>query len=775
MAQMSRLVVVAAIALGVLTPAAGAQEDVALGTGLANPTSMALAPDGRIFVNEQTGKVRVIKDGELLDDEFLSLSVTSNNERGLLGITFDPGFATNRFLYVYYTRVSSPVVNRLSSFRASAANPDVVEAGSETVILDNIPSQTGWHNGGAIHFGPDNRLYVAVGEGHASSNAQNLSTLAGKLLRIDANGGIPTDNPFYATTTGAARAIWAYGLRNPFTFDIQPGTGRIFINDVGENAFEEINEAWSGPNTGSNAGFNFGWPDTEGPTDDPDYHTPFYAYPQTSSNGNCALTGGAFYNPATVNFPPQYVGDYFFTDFCNGWVDSIDLTTKNVTRFLPIDRTRDPVDIKVGPDGSLYYLSRENGDPGSVHRVRFTGADEPPSIVSHPDDATVSLGGSATFEVEASGTPPLEYQWQRDGEDIAGATSSSYTLDDAQLADDGAEFRVVITNDVDSVTSDPATLHVTTDLPPTAVIDAPAAGALYSAGETIAYDGSGSRDPEDGDLTHTWRVDFHHELHEHPFMPAAEGEPGGEFPVPTTGHTAADVWYRIHLTVTDEANLTSSTYRDVLPRTAELRLAANLPGIQLRLDGQPHPAPHAAEGVVGIERTLGAASPQTVGGKTYDFVSWSDGGARTHVISTPAADTTYTATFREQAGAAEPPPAGDTPAKPLIPSLGAPLPEARLTLRAPKRMRWRGARRRGIPVRIRGVAGARVRVAIRSGRRRLAARTVRVGAGGERLVRVRLRRGRQDRRRRVRIVVEVALPDGRRLVATRRLWLTPSS
>ena len=472
---MARLCLLVLVATALIcAPAARAQEDVALGTGLDNPTSMALAPDGRIFVNEQGGKVRVIKGGVLLDDEFLSVAVNSSNERGLLGITFDPGFATNRFVYVYYTS-ASPVVNRVIRFEADAANPDVVEPGSAHTILDNIPSDTGWHNGGAIHFGGDGKLYVAVGEGHASSTAQSLSTLKGKLLRINADGSIPTDNPFY-TTAGARKEIWAYGLRNPFTFDVQPGTDRIFINDVGENAYEEINEAWVGPNTGSNAGFNFGWPETEGPTSDPRFKTPFYAYPQTSSNGNCALTGGAFYNPATVNFPPGYVGDYFFTDFCNGWIDAIDLTTKDVTRFLPIDRTRDPVDIKVGPDGSLYYLSRENGDPGSVHRVRFTGADEPPSIVSHPQDETVSVGESATFEVEASGTPPLSYQWQRDGVDIAGADDSSYTLADAQLADSGAEFRVVVSNTEGDATSNAATLTVTADQRPTAAIDAPGRG-----------------------------------------------------------------------------------------------------------------------------------------------------------------------------------------------------------------------------------------------------------------------------------------------------------
>ena len=160
-------------------------------------------------------------------------------------------------------------------------------------------------------------------------------------------------------------------------------------------------------------------------------------------------------------------------------------------------------------------------------------------------------------------------------------------------------------------------------------------------------------DPEEGALPgarFTWRVDFHHETHVHPFIPDTSGSQGGSFQVPTTGHTAADVWYRIHLTVTDSGGLSHSTFRDVMPRTSAMTLATNIPGLQLRLDSQPVSAPHTVTSVVGIERDLDAPSPQTVGGTTYEFVSWSDGGAQSHTIPTPAADTTYTATYREVAG-----------------------------------------------------------------------------------------------------------------------------
>ena len=202
-------------------------------SGLASPTAMEFAPDGRLFVCLQGGNLRVIKNGALLATPFVSLSVDSNGERGLLGIAFDPNFAANSFVYVYYTVPSTPRHNRVSRF---TANADVAQPGSEFVLLDldNLSTATN-HNGGAIHFGSDGKLYIAVGDNANGSNSQTLNNLLGKMLRINSDGSIPSDNPFFNTATGKNRAIWALGLRNPFTFAFQPGTTRMFINDVGEN------------------------------------------------------------------------------------------------------------------------------------------------------------------------------------------------------------------------------------------------------------------------------------------------------------------------------------------------------------------------------------------------------------------------------------------------------------------------------------------------------------------------------------------------------------
>ena len=245
--------------------------------GLSSPTAMEIAPDGRLFVCLQGGQLRVIKNGGLLPTPFVSLNVDSNGERGLLGIAFDPNFVVNNFVYVYYTVPSNPRHNRVSRF---TANGDVAVAGSEFILLelDNLSSATN-HNGGAIHFGPDGKLYIAVGENANSSNSQTLTNLLGKVLRINPDGTIPADNPFFATTTGNNRAIWALGLRNPFTFAFQPGTGRLFINDVGASSWEEINDGI--------AGSNYGWPITEGVTGDIRFRSPLFAY----GHGTTSTTG----------------------------------------------------------------------------------------------------------------------------------------------------------------------------------------------------------------------------------------------------------------------------------------------------------------------------------------------------------------------------------------------------------------------------------------------------------------------------------------------------
>jgi glucose/arabinose dehydrogenase len=611
--------------------------DSVVASGLSSPTAMAIAPDGRIFVCQQAGALRVIKNGALLATPFLTVSVNSSGERGLLGVAFDPDFATNRFLYVYYTTSASPIHNRVSRFTASSSNPDVVQAGSEVVLLDLENLSATNHNGGALHFGADGKLYIAAGENAVGSNSQSFSNLLGKMLRLNPDGSIPSDNPFFGSTTGNNRAIWARGLRNPFTFAIQPGTGRMLINDVGQNTWEEIDEGI--------AGANYGWPTSEGPVNctNAGFTCPIYSYDHSQG---CAITGGTFYNPPAANFPASYEGLYFFAEFCGNWIKVIDPDNPPANNGATTFATgvSSPVDLRVGPDGSLYYLARGTG---SVGRIRYT-ASTPPQITQHPADRTVTVGQNASFSVSASGSAPLAYQWQVDQADIPGATSSTFTLQSAQLEDDGARFRCRVTNGFGTATSNEALLTVTPNTAPAGTITSPASGARYNASQTINYAGTAS-DTQDASIpaaNFTWQVDFHHDTHSHPFIQPFSGTTSGSFQIPNTGETATNVWYRIQLTVRDSGGLTHTSTRDVVPNLTTFNLASSPTGAALTLDSQPVTAPVSVPSVVGMLRAIGATSPQTIGGTSYQFASWSDGGAINHNITASASPVTYTATFQ---------------------------------------------------------------------------------------------------------------------------------
>jgi glucose/arabinose dehydrogenase len=292
----------------------------------------------------------------------ISGRVDSAGERGLLGVAFDPGFSNNHYVYLYYTQRATATTAAHNQVIRVRARDDRAVAGSKKLILrlNNLSSATN-HNGGAIHFGKDGKLYVAVGDNANADNAQSLRNLKGKMVRINKDGTIPRDNPFYKKAAGTNRAIWALGLRNPFSFAIQPHKGKMFIDDVGEQTWEEINRGA--------AGANYGWPRYEGPESNRRYRNPVFAYRNGSTKTTgCAITGGAFYNPTTTQYPRGYVGDYFFADLCSGWIRRLDSATGEVSGFAAgLDS---PVALEVSKGGGLYYLSRGGG---LVGKFRYTG------------------------------------------------------------------------------------------------------------------------------------------------------------------------------------------------------------------------------------------------------------------------------------------------------------------------------------------------------------------------------------------------------------------
>jgi glucose/arabinose dehydrogenase len=626
------------------TPPTGFSE-VVVASGLSSPTAFAFAPDGRIFICQQTGAVRVVKNGTLLSTPFTTFTVDSVGERGLLGIAFDPNFAVNNYVYFYYTVNATPRFNLVVRL---TANGDVALANSEVVLLqlNNLTSATN-HNGGALHFGPDGKLYIAVGENATTSNSQTLSNLLGKILRMNSDGTIPTDNPFFGTATGQNRLIWALGLRNPFTFAFDQQSSRMFINDVGQNTWEEVNDGI--------AGANYGWPNSEGPTSNVNFRTPYYYYGHSGTTpSGCAITGGAFYNPTNPTYPPAFINKYFFADYCSGWIYYLNPalgapsnanSTAIQTPTLFLTDGGGIVDIRTGPDGKLYYLQRS---PGSLRRIDNTNSNQP-SIITQPGNTQVSVGQTATFTVSATG-PSLSYQWRRNNTDIPGATSATYSLSNAQLSDSGAVFRVFIQNSSGSVLSDPAGLTVVSAQPPTATILTPAVGTLFSGGDTIFFTGSGTDQNGNSISANTfqWKVDYITGSATRPFVQPFTGATGS-FTVPqVTPYLLTDVYFLISLTVTDSQNLSTTVTRRVNPRTSQVTLNTTPVNLSLTLDGQPVTAPLSFDSVVGLIRPIGAPSPQTNGGTRYVLNNWSDGGAQTHDITVSAVNTTYTANFSTQ-------------------------------------------------------------------------------------------------------------------------------
>ncbi len=668
-----------------ILPAGFAEKQYA--TGLVSPTAMAFAPDPcpasstpvhRLFVCEQAGTVRVFRDGVLQAEPFLSVVADTRGERGLDGICFDPNFATNHYVYIYYTikptDSSLPTHNRVSRFTADPTHPDVALAGSETRILDlpNLGLTSYIHNGSAMHFGPDGKLYISVGENGNAPNAQSLNNVFGKILRINPvpenpdgtnpASTIPTDNPFYNTTTGLNRAIWVLGLRNPFTFAFQRGTGRMFIDDVGAATWEEINEGVKGR--------NYGWPTTEGPAQPPvaGLTNPIFAYMHSSGTPQgCAITGGDFYNPPSLctgdppfGFPTSYVGQYFFIDLCTRWIYTMDPNQTDPASpygFHKINLFASDINhglaktyLIVGPDANLYYISR---DDGAVYQIRYP-ASLAPTIGTQPANQRVGQGWPATFSVAASGVPPLHYRWQRNNTDISGAADSpSYTLTSPQVAtDNGATFRCIVSNAYGSTTSAGAVLTVIPQQPPTPTISSPPPNAYYNAGDTISFAGSAT-DPQDGNLAAsalTWQILFeHHALtnpnhHTHPFFPPTSGITNGTVTL-NFGETDPDVWYRIFLTAVDSYGLSQTTFRDIKPAHAQLFLTTSPAPLKVTLDGSPKNTPYSFWSVVNMTRNIGVDTPQVLNGVTYDFYSWSDGGSRFHDIATPATAKSYVANF----------------------------------------------------------------------------------------------------------------------------------
>jgi glucose/arabinose dehydrogenase len=338
-------------------------------SGLNQPTAMAFAPDGRLFVSEQGGHMRIIQNGALLPNPFFSIPVDNEGERGLLGIAFPPNFATSKRVYVYFTKPTPAPHNVVAWF--GGADTNTATTGPHIVTqLPNLSSATN-HNGGAIHFGNDGQLYVSVGENADPTHSQDLTSPLGKMLRITMAGDPSPGNPTFNGAPHDPR-VWAYGLRNPFTFNVDHRDGTIFIDDVGSGGNGTCNDGvWEEINVGA-PGANYGWPLVEGGPTTPDCTKPGITYPlvtysHSDPSGPCAIAGGTFYDQDGGLLDPSLSGAYFFSDLCGGWIR---YRLPNGTLGQLASGIPSPVDLQVSPDGALYYLARGLGAVGRIEKAQ---------------------------------------------------------------------------------------------------------------------------------------------------------------------------------------------------------------------------------------------------------------------------------------------------------------------------------------------------------------------------------------------------------------------
>ena len=635
---------------------------------VAVPTGLAYEPgSGNAFVLEKgsggTAHVRrrALSDGTVTSALTLNC-VDAFNERGLLGIAFDPDYlqsSATRWVYLYYTQSASCAGtgtgsrNRVVRYKESGGT-----LSSEDALLEG-PTLTsaGNHNGGTLRFAPDKTLFISMGDNATGFDSnplsRDLSDLRGKILRINRDGSVPNDNPFVGQPP-ARPEIWASGLRNPFRFTIDPTTGTPWIGDVGEITWEEMDRGVKGA--------DYGWPCFEGNAPLRSC-TPFTATAPVLVYGHSGGTfsgetiiGGPVYRAG--NFPVSYQGRLFFADYVDGWIRSAKIdpggaTVSDVQLFA--DQAGNPVDLVQAPNGCLAYVDI-NGP--KVHEICFTGGgNQAPTaagsadVTSGPAPLVVHFTGSSSSDPDGD---VLTYSWSFGD----GATSTSANPTHTYAA--GAWAAVLTVNDQQGAPNSMAVAApiaiVSGDTAPVPSIHQPADQSRYDAGDTIAYAGSAT-DAEDGTIPASrlsWTIVFHHDSHTHPFLGPVNGVSSGSFTIPTSGENATNVWFRIHLTATDASSLAGSTYVDVLPNISTIKLEASPAGVGLKVsaNGTESVAPTSFDSVVNFPRTISAPAQQTIAGRRWTFLHWVDAVAGTRTIPAPAADTTYTAVFRCTSGCA---------------------------------------------------------------------------------------------------------------------------
>jgi glucose/arabinose dehydrogenase len=668
------------------------------------PTDVAFTPEGRLLVTSQSGTLRVFdQGGALVGSQSLPASqICSNSERGLLGVAVDPAYASNRHVYLFYTRrkpggscssvsgtptTSLTPVNRVSRFLLPATG--VLDLSSEVVLVDEMPSPAGNHNAGDLVFDRDGYLYASIGDGGcdyagggcagANNAARDENVLTGKVLRLavnpDGSTSIPPGNPFQGPesercaltgrtmTAGRTRCqeTWAWGLRNPFRLAVDPnGTGnRVFINDVGQGSREEIDAG--------QAGADYGWNCKEGTLVSgpcsplpPALVDPVFQYrgavPGTTATGCASITGGAFVPNGF--WPPAYDGTYLFADFVCGWIFRLSAAPPYAASdFATSLGGSSATSLAFGPMGgaqALYYTTYAGG--GQVRRVAYAlPGNNPPTAVASGSPLTGPAPLTVTFSAAGSSDPDpsdtLTYFWSF-GDGTPDVQTTSVTV--PHTYDAVGSFTATLRARDDKLAfSAPVTLLVQPgNTPPVPAIQSPAAGATFAVGQVVTLTGTAA-DAQDGTLPPSrlsWTVLLHHDTHVHPFLgPVAGNDVVFTAPPPEDLPGALTSYLEVRLTATDLGGAQATLARDFLPRKVDVTFETVPSGLDVAVNGFTLTGPSTVTSWQGWTLQASAPSWQPGGTSGYAFSSWSTGPGNPALIVTPAAPATVRATYQPSA------------------------------------------------------------------------------------------------------------------------------
>ncbi len=641
--------------------------ELVISAGIEQSTAVLPLDDGRVMVAERNGSVELVDPTgpSATRSRYINLdNVDTDGEKGLLNMVLDPQFATNEHFYVYYHNALTDRA-RISRFTGDG---DTAATSTEMIIWEDPITTSNQvisdHWGGGLSFGPDNNLYVTIGDKKDVPNeAQDLTLAAGKVLRLDPSGAdavgpwvvgqdnphmIPADNPFIDGPGGNLDEVWALGLRNPFRakWDI-PG-GRFFISEVGGNVQNGANASHEDLHmvTLADGGANFGWPSCEGPDCDgpppANYSAPIFSIQHPDSR---AMMLGPVYRGNS--FPPEFDEAVFMFDFVFGWLRYVKVDANGQVDpsvpvgGIPFGDSGDldkPLDMAVGVDGELWWVGG-----GALHRIKTNNSlNLPPEITEVTATPDVSSAAPAVVQFNATANDPegvnLDYLWE------FGDGNTSTEEDPSHTYQANGTFSAVLTVSDGTNTTVSPEVPVVVGIAPVVTIEEPVDGITFRAGDQITARATATDDGPLDDSSFTWTIGFFHDNHVHPVLTDAPGvpcAPAGSscitLEVPDTGHDfSGDTSFKFEVTATDSGEAVDVTFD------------TDIPGFtgSVLLDQLPLDVPIVIDTVIDFIHTVEAPAVVTSGGMTYEFLQWNTGETnRVLTVTVPDVDASYIAQY----------------------------------------------------------------------------------------------------------------------------------